>query len=68
MIEKIADDDGDDLLLVFVNIDRTQAGEQLIHPGKKRFGSSSPQLGTVSSCRSSNNVSASLEGPVQFRT
>ena len=27
MIGKIADDDGDDLLLVFVNIDHTQAGE-----------------------------------------
>ena len=34
MIGKIVDDDGDDLLLVFVNIDRTQADEQLIHPGK----------------------------------
>ena len=42
MIGNIADDDGDDLLLVFVNIDRSQAGEQLIHPAKKSFGSSSP--------------------------
>ena len=38
MIGKIADDDGDGLLLVFVNIDRTQADEQLIHPGKKSLG------------------------------
>ena len=37
MIGNIADDDGDDLLLVSVNIDRSQAGEQLIHPGKKTF-------------------------------
>ena len=35
MIGKIADDDGDDTLLGFMNIDRSQAGcEQLIHPGK----------------------------------
>ena len=42
MIGKIADVDVDDLLLVFVSIDRSQAGEQLIHAGKKSFGSSSP--------------------------
>ena len=37
MIGKIADDDVDDLLLFFVNIDRSQAGEQVNHPGKKKF-------------------------------
>ena len=37
MVGKIADDDGDDLLLVFVIIDRSQAGEQLIYSANKTF-------------------------------
>ena len=41
VVEKIADEDMNDLLLVFVDIDRSQAGKQLVHPGKKRLGSSS---------------------------
>ena len=36
-IGEIADDDGDDLLLVFVNIDRSKAGKQFIHLEKKPF-------------------------------
>ena len=36
---KIADEDVNDLLLGFVDIDRSQAGKQLVYPGeKKRFG------------------------------
>ena len=35
-IGKIADEDVNDLLLGFVDIDRSQAGKQLVHPGKKR--------------------------------
>ena len=42
VIGKIADEDVNDLLLGFVDIDRSQAGKQLDHPGKKRLGSSSP--------------------------
>ena len=37
-IGKIADEDVNDLLLGFVDIDRSQAGKQLVHPGKKKFG------------------------------
>ena len=37
VIGKIPDEDVNDLLLGFVDIDRSQAGEQLVHPGKK-FG------------------------------
>ena len=37
VIGKIADEDVNDLLLGFVDIDRSQAGKQLIHPGKKTF-------------------------------
>ena len=42
VIRKIADEDVNDLLLGFVDIDRSQVGKQLIHPGKKSLGSSSP--------------------------
>ena len=35
VVEKIADEDMNDLLLGFVDIDRSQAGQQLVHPGKK---------------------------------
>ena len=42
VIGKIADEDVNDLLLGFVDIDRSQAGNQLVHPGKKSLGSSSP--------------------------
>ena len=38
VIGKIADEDVNDLLLGFVDIDRSQAGKQLIYPGKKTFG------------------------------
>ena len=42
VIGKIADEDVNDLLLGFVDVDRSQAGKQLVHPGKKRLGSSFP--------------------------
>ena len=42
VIGKIADEDVNDLLLGFVDIDRSQAGKQLDHPWKKKMGSSSP--------------------------
>ena len=42
VVGKIADGDVNDLMLGFVDIDRSQAGKQLVHPGKKRLGSSSP--------------------------
>ena len=42
VIGKIADEDVNDLLLGFVDIDRSQAGKQLVHPGKKKLWSSSP--------------------------
>ena len=42
VIGKIADEDVNDLLLDFADIDRSQAGKQLVHPGKKSLGSSSP--------------------------
>ena len=38
VIGKIADEDVNDLLLGFVDTDRSQAGKQLVHPGKKQFG------------------------------
>ena len=38
VIGMIAYEDVRDLLLGFVDIDRSQAGKQLVHPGKKRFG------------------------------
>ena len=38
VIGKIADEDVNDLLLDFVDIDRSQAGKQLVHPGKKKVG------------------------------
>ena len=42
VIGKIADEDVNDLLLGFVDIDRSQAGKQLVHPGGKKMGASSP--------------------------
>ena len=42
VVGKIADEDMNDLLLGFVDIDRSQVGKQLVHPGKKRLGPSSP--------------------------
>ena len=38
VIGKIADENANDLLLGFVDIDRSQADKQLIHPGKKKIG------------------------------
>ena len=38
VVGKIADEDMNDLLLGFVDIDRSQTGKQLVHPGKKKFG------------------------------
>ena len=38
VIGKIADEDVNDLLLGSVDIDRSQAGKQLVHPGKKVWG------------------------------
>ena len=38
VIGKIADEDVNDLLLGSVDIDRSQAGKQLVHPRKKKFG------------------------------
>ena len=38
VIGKIAVEDVNDLLLGFVDIVRSQAGKQLVHPGKKQFG------------------------------
>ena len=37
VIGKIADEDVNDLL-GFADIDRSQAGKQLVHPGEKKFG------------------------------
>ena len=42
VIGKIADEDVNDLLLGFVDIDRSQADKQLVHSGKKSLGPSSP--------------------------
>ena len=39
VIGKIADEDVNDLLLGFEDFDRSQAGKQLVHPGKKSLGS-----------------------------
>ena len=38
VIGKIADEDVYDLLLGFVDIDRSQAGKQLVHPGGEKNG------------------------------
>ena len=38
VIGKIAGEDVNDLLLGFMDINRSQAGKQLVHPGKKKFG------------------------------
>ena len=45
MIGKIADEDVTDLLLGFVDIDRSQADKQLVHPGKKKFWVLIPVVG-----------------------
>ena len=67
VVGKIADGDVNDLLLGFVDIDRSQAGKQLVHPEKKTFGVLIPVVGNGSSCLSRSNVSASLEDPIQFK-
>ena len=45
VIGTIADEDVNDLLLGFVDIDRSQAGKQLVHPGEKEFGVLIPEVG-----------------------
>ena len=45
VIGKIADEDVNDLLLSFVDIDRSQAGKQLVHSGKKKIGVLIPVVG-----------------------
>ena len=45
VVGKIADEDMNDLLLGFVDIDRSQAGKQMVHPGKKKFGVLIPVVG-----------------------
>ena len=42
VIGKIADEDVNDVLLGFVDINRSQGGKQLVHPGKKSLGFPSP--------------------------
>ena len=45
VVGKIADEDMNDLLLGFVDIDRSQTGKQLVHHGKKKFGVFIPVVG-----------------------
>ena len=45
VIGKIADEDVNDLLLDFVDIERSQADKQLVHPGKNVFGVLIPVVG-----------------------
>ena len=45
VIGKIADEDVNDLLLGFVDIDRSQAGKQLVYFGKKKFEVLIPVVG-----------------------
>ena len=45
VIGKITDEDINDLLLGFVDIDRSQVGKLLVHPGKKKFGVLIPVAG-----------------------
>ena len=47
VVGKIADEDVNDLLLGFVDIDRSQAGKQLVHPAwkKKDWGPHSRSCG-----------------------
>ena len=45
VVGKIADEDMNDLLLGFVDIDRSQTGKQLVHPGEKEFGVLIPVVG-----------------------
>ena len=45
VVGKIADEDMNYLLLGFVDIDQSQAGKQLVHPGKKKFGVLIPVVG-----------------------
>ena len=45
VIGKIADEDVNDLALGFVDIGQSQAGKQLVHPGKKKFGVLIPVVG-----------------------
>ena len=45
VVGKIADEDMNDLLLGFVDINRSQAGKQLVHPEKTKFGVVIPVVG-----------------------
>ena len=45
VIENIADEDINGLLLGSVVTDRSQAGKQLVHPGKKKVGVLIPVVG-----------------------
>ena len=45
VVGKIADEDMNDLLLGFVDIDRSHAGKHLVHSGKKTFGVLIPVVG-----------------------
>ena len=45
VIGKIADEDVNDLPLGFMDIDRSQTGKQLVHPGKTKFGALIPVVG-----------------------
>ena len=45
VVGKIADEDMNDLLLGFVDIDRSQAGMQLVHSRNKKFGVLIPVVG-----------------------
>ena len=45
VVGKVADEDMNDLLLGFVGIGRSQAGKQLVHSRKKKFGALIPVVG-----------------------
>ena len=45
VVGKIVDEGMNNLLLGFVDIDRSQAGKQLVHPGKKKVGVLIPVVG-----------------------
>ena len=45
VVGKIADEDMNDLLLGFVDINRSQAGKQLVHPENNKFGVLIPVVG-----------------------
>ena len=45
VVGKVADEDMNDLLLGFVDIDRSQVGKQLVRSRKKKFGVLIPVVG-----------------------